>query len=378
VVIASAFVLGGVCLAAWGLLRLLRSGSKKNLSGRDARTEGVWDQQLDEPDTDPRLRDDPYTGFRRLALSFDRNKIRITQSPEDGPVWGLIMDIAFPNEGAFTLVAFLDGTCSLYFSSGGAIVGGGGHESVRHAVAAFLATANQLHGNLKPVSDSPLPTKGRVAFYGRTDSGLLWAEAGEEELSAGRHPLSSLYVAGHVVIAQLRKHSKTERQDTPSARGEVAAVEPATDPRNEKRSLPFDRIRQVIGAPLAPNSTVVLVSAETFRSFEIYRGSSIPFDDRSYIVYGTTILACGVRVPTRFEIDTKKPTLLAGPGIWHVDGVWYYPFSAEALDRLGVSPEATKPFSWTSNVPIETVEEPPYLEDQVLHRRGAETESRLD
>ncbi len=130
----------------------------------------------------------------------------------------------------------------------------------------------------------------------------------------------------------------------------------------------FD-LRDSIGDPRPPDSTEVLVSTESFRSFELFRGSSISFDYRSYILYGHTILPSGVRVPTRFEIDTRSPTLLAGLGIWHLDGAWYSPFSREALDRLGVSPKATRPFSWISNVPIQTAEEPPYPEGQVLHSR---------
>ena len=67
-------------------------------------------------------------------------------------------------------------------------------------------------------------------------------------------------------------------------------------------------------------------------------------------------------------IDTRKPTLLVGVGHWYIHGRWFSPFQPEA-NLLGVSPDDARPFSWTPNVPIETIEEPPYREGQVLHAR---------
>jgi hypothetical protein len=82
------------------------------------------------------------------------------------------------------------------------------HDHVRQAVRAFIAQANQFHQSMVQVADSPVPAKGNVAFYGRTDAGLLKGEAREEDLSTGRHPLSPLYFAGHSVITELRKASQ--------------------------------------------------------------------------------------------------------------------------------------------------------------------------
>ena len=124
-----------------------------------------------------------------------------------------------------------------------------------------------------------------------------------------------------------------------------------------------------LGPPRPPDSKDVRVSAEGSRGFESFPGTSIPYDYRSYIVYGYTILSDGVKVPSRFTIDTRSPTLLVAPGLWHIAGTWYYPFESEALHVLGVPPEETRPFMWSTNVPIETVEEPPYREGQILHSR---------
>ncbi len=135
--------------------------------------------------------------------------------------------------------------------------------------------------------------------------------------------------------------------------------------------MPIDPEGSKLGyPPPRPNSTEVDVSAdEGYRCFCSFGGSSIPYDYRSYMLCGYTILPGGLKVPTQFEIDTRSPTLLAHLGWWHIGDIWYRPFEPEALRVLGVSPDETRPFSWISNVPIETVEEPPYREGQVLHSR---------
>jgi hypothetical protein len=81
----------------------------------------------------------------------------------------------------------------------------------------------------------------------------------------------------------------------------------------------------------------------------------------------------GTRIPTQFTINTKKPTLVVGVGPWYIHGRWYSSFEPEALNLLGVSPDEARPFTWTPNVPIQTIEEPPYLEGQILHGRTPPT-----
>ena len=88
-------------------------------------------------------------------------------------------------------------------SSGGGVIGGHDHESVREANAFLLATANQLHQHLVPVPSVPVPETGHAHFYALTDC----AEVGggqEDDLGHGRHVLSPLFHAGHGVLTQLR------------------------------------------------------------------------------------------------------------------------------------------------------------------------------
>jgi hypothetical protein len=103
-----------------------------------------------------------------------------------------------------SLVCFADGTSSLYFGNGGAVIGGHTNEKFRSAAAELLATANRAHRNMRPATTADSAEKGNVAFHARTNSGLLTATAAESELKTGGHPLSPMFFAGHKVIAELR------------------------------------------------------------------------------------------------------------------------------------------------------------------------------
>ncbi len=107
-----------------------------------------------------------------------------------------------------TLFALIDGTTSLYFSNGGGMLGGQGHEAVSKANAAFINEANRSLQHLKRCEAFPLPEAGYTIFYVLTDSGVVTGGA-----PYGRHPLSTLFHAGHEVISQLRLISEAAEKN---------------------------------------------------------------------------------------------------------------------------------------------------------------------
>ena len=116
------------------------------------------------------------------------------------------METGYP-EAVASLVTITDGTTSLYFSTGGGIIGAGDHVSVREAADTFIAAADASVNAFVPASEHPFPSTGRVRFYVRTFDGLLTAEADEEDLGENRHHLSPLFHLGHAVIAAVREAS---------------------------------------------------------------------------------------------------------------------------------------------------------------------------
>jgi hypothetical protein len=124
-----------------------------------------------------------------------------------GPVWGVLMETGYP-QAAATLVALGDGTASLYFSSGGGVVGGGAQPAIAGKARALVALAASQFTRLPHAPDFPLPAVGEVRFYVLTTGGVLGASAPHDALATGSHALSPLFLAGHEVLTGLREASE--------------------------------------------------------------------------------------------------------------------------------------------------------------------------
>ena len=152
-------------------------------------------------------RQDPKEMARALraqALTQSAEEIGIAPSSDHPSVFGLLMETAYPKAVA-SLVVFVDGTTSLYFSNGGGILGAGEHASVRATHKNLFAEAEAQADAFSPAAQTPLPEPGRVRFFLRTFRGTLTAEAAEDDLGHMRHRLSRLFHACHAVIAAIRE-----------------------------------------------------------------------------------------------------------------------------------------------------------------------------
>ena len=146
--------------------------------------------------------------LRAQALSVESAALGLTSSPGFPHVWGIIMETGYPSAVA-SLVAFADGTVSLYFSTGGGVIGAGEQTSVRATMEPFFALAEARWKGLAGGASTPLPGIGRVQFILRTFEGTRSAEAAEHALVEGHHELSPLFHAGHAMIAAIRELPNT-------------------------------------------------------------------------------------------------------------------------------------------------------------------------
>lgn len=146
-----------------------------------------------------------YEDLRRQALDVQPADLGLTLDASSGAprVYGVVMETGYP-EGTASLVAFASGDASLYLSSGGGIVGGGAHGAVRNAAADLIATAQVHLRELAPTDAFPRPAVDRVRFHVLTTSGVLTAEAAEDDLGENRLALSAVFYAGHDVLTELR------------------------------------------------------------------------------------------------------------------------------------------------------------------------------
>jgi len=161
----------------------------------------VWFSRKPKPDPTEVAR-----GLRAQALELGAEKVGLSPSREHPHIWGILMEIGYP-EAVATLMALADDTVSLYFSSGGGVIGAGAHEPVRATLPGFFAEAEAHLGEFADAADTPLPEAGRVRFYVRTFDGTRTAEAAEGDLGNMRHALSPLFHAGHAVISAVRQAS---------------------------------------------------------------------------------------------------------------------------------------------------------------------------
>lgn len=142
--------------------------------------------------------------LRKQALGVDAATLGLRPTTWHARVWGIIMETGYP-DGVASLVAFAEGSASLYFSGGGGIIGAGEHAAVREATQAFLQEADRHLAGFLPTAETPLPAVGRVRFYLRTFDGTLGGESSERDLADNRHPLSPVFYSGQSVITAMRR-----------------------------------------------------------------------------------------------------------------------------------------------------------------------------
>ena len=190
-----AVVLLGLVVVVWRL-RTTRSRSASPLAPRGAGPAAATAAPSPPPD------------LRGLVLR--REFLAGVAPAPDGRPRAVVMDWSL-DRGAATLVAYDDGTTSLYYSSGGGVIGAGAHEPVRRAAEAFRAEAARVRAEFAavPAGDAmALPPANSAAFYLVTDSATLRAGPVEtSHLAAGSHALAAMGSRAQAVITAIRESS---------------------------------------------------------------------------------------------------------------------------------------------------------------------------
>lgn len=143
-------------------------------------------------------------GLRDMLFKLKPAEIGLTRENFPHPVWGMVMETGFA-DGSFTLVSLADGTTSLYFSTGGGVIGGGEHEAIRQAAGHYLSGAQYFYDQAEKVDSYPTPDDGEVRFYFLGFDAISLYSANEKKLGVGTDKLSNLFYAAHGVIEELRK-----------------------------------------------------------------------------------------------------------------------------------------------------------------------------
>jgi hypothetical protein len=151
--------------------------------------------------------ENPGTELRLQALRADPAEYGMKPSDELPHVFGVAVDMAYPN-GTATLVAFADGTTSLYTSTGSGVIGGGGHPQVVRANRVLLRTGeDHLQAFAPDTSENP-PAPGSATIRLLTYDGRMAVTEDVNILGEGRSPASPVFHAAHGVLTELRQVSE--------------------------------------------------------------------------------------------------------------------------------------------------------------------------
>ena len=150
------------------------------------------------------MTDNPYDQLRSMALTVEPRSIGISPTGDAPHVFGVVMDLGM-ERGNATLVAFADGAVSLYYSSGGGMIGAGEHETIRSAAHRLLAVANTDIASFSADVPDALPPERSTQLTLLTFDGPLRATAPSDDFGYDRVPGGLVFRAAHDVIAQMRE-----------------------------------------------------------------------------------------------------------------------------------------------------------------------------
>jgi len=145
--------------------------------------------------------DNPFLEFRKFALEITPKQLGIEISEVD--VYGVIMDWNLGN-GVMTLVTFKTGDASMYFSTGGGVIGGGTHENISKIVKSFLDEANKYLIKTIKVDSATLPAENCIKFYFLTQKGKLCVQEQMKNFENQTSIWLDLFNQANRVITELR------------------------------------------------------------------------------------------------------------------------------------------------------------------------------
>ncbi|HEY2821860.1 MAG TPA: hypothetical protein VGJ06_12530 [Candidatus Acidoferrum sp.] len=146
---------------------------------------------------------DLYPGLRTSAFTMKRTQTNIPPPSSPTEPWGAIVEWVLP-PNTITVVAFSDGSASLYLSGGGGGFGGQAYGPIRRAAQNAVRVAAEFQPEMQPTKEFPPPEPGIVIFYVLTDSGVFTSSAFAKGLANKSVPLFKLGDAMQEIVTAYR------------------------------------------------------------------------------------------------------------------------------------------------------------------------------
>ncbi len=208
---------------------------KKKQGGKPAAPPpfGSWEGRAKPAVTKPK--ETPEEAFMRLRRrAFETTAVNLGLDPKGTEPYGLVMEMGI-QISVVTLVSFADGDASVYYKTGGGMVGGISHESVRSVAKAFVGLAPKALPKMIRTTEFPLPGPDRVRFYILTPQGVFTTETNRQNLTNPKSELGALFYSGQEVVAQMRQVQEQKQEERKELRAKVPGYvteepEPAPPP----------------------------------------------------------------------------------------------------------------------------------------------------
>lgn len=123
---------------------------------------------------------------------------------EPGAIRIVMMDWHISN-GTVTVLAAIDGTASVYLSSGGGYLGGGQRfPEIGEVAKKAVQLAISLKSHFSKTENIDLPSRGDISFFFKTSDGVYTVKVKENDLRTGVSPLAALGGAMQAIITGYR------------------------------------------------------------------------------------------------------------------------------------------------------------------------------
>lgn len=151
--------------------------------------------------------------LRAMVLALSAADLGLTRANYPHEVWGMLMETGMQG-GHYTLVALADGSTSLYYSTGGGIIGAGSWPAVKAASERFLDQGDRALDRSAPARSLQPPPSGSTRFFFLTFAGMHVGTAPDAALTRKNHRLAALFRAGHEVITAIREATPPGEKET--------------------------------------------------------------------------------------------------------------------------------------------------------------------
>jgi hypothetical protein len=153
-----------------------------------------------------------YAGLRKEALETSPMNVGMAGQIQDDEPYGMLMEMSIGNS-VVTLACFGSGDASVFYQTGGGMVGGISHEPVRKAAKEFVAQAQKALPRMKKTTEYPLPGPDCVRFYVLTPRGAFTIETSRQALGESQNTLSAMFYSGQEVVSQMRQVQEDRRAE---------------------------------------------------------------------------------------------------------------------------------------------------------------------